>query len=110
MGDIFDISMALVPLWANGLVVLVTVCIIGGGAHLLVDSAARIAKRLGISELVIGLTVVALGTSAPEFAVTLIAAFKGQGDISVGNIVDSKIRGPQAALPAGLEQGLCARG
>lgn len=91
MGDIFDISMAGVPVWANGLVVLVTVCIIGSGAHILVDSAARIAKRLGISELVIGLTVVALGTSAPEFAVTLIAAFKGQGDISVGNIVGSNI-------------------
>lgn len=91
MGDIFDISMEGVPVWANGLVVLVTIGWIGGGAHLLVDSAARIAKRLGISELVIGLTVVALGTSAPEFAVTLIAAFKGQGDISVGNIVGSNI-------------------
>ena len=91
MGDVFDISMELVPVWANGLVVLVTIGIIGGGAHLLVDSAARTAKRLGISELVIGLTVVAMGTSAPEFAVTLIAAFKGQGDISVGNIVGSNI-------------------
>ena len=110
MGDVFDIGMERVPVWADGLVVLVTICVVGTGAHLLVDSATRIAKRLGISELVIGLTVVALGTSAPEFAVTLIAAFKGQGDISVGNIVDSKIRGPQAALPAGLEQGLCARG
>ncbi len=91
MGDVFDISMERVPVWANGLAVLVTICIVGGGAHLLVDSATRIAKRLGISELVIGLTVVALGTSAPEFAVTLIAAFKGQGDISVGNIVGSNI-------------------
>ena len=91
MGDVFDISMERVPVWANGLVVLATICIVGGGAHLLVDSATRIAKRLGISELVIGLTVVALGTSAPEFAVTLIAAFKGQGDISVGNIVGSNI-------------------
>ncbi len=83
MGDVFDINMEGVPVWANGLVVLTTICIVGSGAHLLVDSAARIAKRLGVSELVIGLTVVALGTSAPEFAVTLIAAFKGQGDISV---------------------------
>ena len=92
MGDVFDISgMEQMPLWANGLTVLVTICIVGGGAHILVDAAARIAKRLGISELVIGLTVVALGTSAPEFAVTLIAAFQGQGDISVGNIVGSNI-------------------
>lgn len=91
MGDIFDISIERVPVWVNSPVVLVTICIVGSGAHLLVDSAARIAKRLGISELVIGLTVVAFGTSAPEFAVTLIAAFKGQGDISVGNIVGSNI-------------------
>ena len=46
---------------------------------------------MGISQLVIGLTVVAFGTSAPEFAVTLIAAFNGQGDISVANIVGSNI-------------------
>jgi len=91
MVNVVDISMERVPVWANGLVVLVTICIVGIGAHLLVDSATRIAKRLGISELVIGLTVVAMGTSAPEFAVTLIAAFKGQGDISVGNIVGSNI-------------------
>ena len=79
------------PIWGNALVILGTILLIGKGAHWVVESAARLAKRLGISELVIGLTVVALGTSAPEFAVTLIAAFKGQGDISVGNIVGSNI-------------------
>lgn len=79
------------PVWLNTLVVLGTIVAIGKGAHWVVDSAGRLAARLGISELVIGLTVVALGTSAPEFAVTLIAAFKGQGDISVGNIVGSNI-------------------
>jgi len=61
------------------------------GASWLVDSAARLAKRLGISELVIGLTVVAFGTSAPEFAVTIAAALGGNPDISVGNIVGSNI-------------------
>jgi cation:H+ antiporter len=79
------------PLFANGLIVLATIVVVGLGAHWVVESAARIARRLGISELIIGLTVVALGTSAPEFAVTLIAAFKGHGDISVGNIVGSNI-------------------
>jgi len=79
------------PLYANGLVVLATIALIGFGASWFVDAAARIAKRLGISELVIGLTVVALGTSAPEFAVTLVAAFEGHGNISVGNIVGSNI-------------------
>ena len=80
-----------IPIWGNGLLILATIILIGKGAHWVVESAAHIAKRLGVSELVIGLTVVALGTSAPEFAVTLIAAFKGQGDISVGNIVGSNI-------------------
>jgi len=79
------------PLWVNGLIVLATVVGIGLGANLVVEAAARIARQLGISDLIIGLTVVALGTSAPEFAVTLTAAFRGQGDISVGNIVGSNI-------------------
>jgi cation:H+ antiporter len=61
------------------------------GAVWVVESASRIAKKLGVSELVIGLTVVAFGTSAPEFAVTLTAALKGQADISVGNVVGSNI-------------------
>ena len=79
------------PLWVNGLIIAFTIALVGLGAHWVVESAARVAKRLGISELVIGLTIVAFGTSAPEFAVTLIAASKGQGDISVGNIVGSNI-------------------
>jgi len=61
------------------------------GAVWVVDSASRIAQRLGVSELVIGLTIVAFGTSAPEFAVTITAAIKGQADISVGNVVGSNI-------------------
>lgn len=61
------------------------------GAAWLVDSAARIAKRIGISQLVIGLTIVAFGTSAPEFAATITAAIKGHPDISVGNIIGSNI-------------------
>ena len=79
------------PLWAHAVIVLVTVGIIALGAHWVVESSARMAARLGVSELVIGLTVVAFGTSAPEFAVTLLAAFRNQGDISVGNIVGSNI-------------------
>lgn len=74
-------------------IIIILVCIValGRGATWLVDSAVEIAKRFGISELVIGLTIVAFGTSAPEFAVTILAAFKGIGDISVGNIVGSNI-------------------
>lgn len=61
------------------------------GANGLVDSATRLAKRLGLSDLVIGLTIVAIGTSAPEFAVTLTAAIDGKSAVSLGNIVGSNI-------------------
>ena len=59
------------------------------GALLVVDSASRIALKLGMSELVIGLTVVAFGTSAPEFAVTISAAIRGHESMSVANVVGS---------------------
>ena len=72
-------------------IVLVCVGVIAKGAAWLVDSASKIAKRFGISELVIGLTILALGTSAPEFAVSILAALKGVGNIAIGNIVGSNI-------------------
>jgi cation:H+ antiporter len=61
------------------------------GAELLVKGASRVAGALGISPLVIGLTVVAFGTSAPEFAVTAGAAWTGQADLALGNVVGSNI-------------------
>ena len=61
------------------------------GAEGLVRGSSSIALRLGISPLLIGLTVVAFGTSAPELVVSLKAALMGQGDISVGNVVGSNI-------------------
>jgi cation:H+ antiporter len=61
------------------------------GARLLVDAAVRLARRLGLAELTIGLTIVAAGTSAPELVVTADAAVAGLGDIAVGNIVGSNI-------------------
>ena len=61
------------------------------GADWLVESASEIAHSFKISDLVIGLTVVAFGTSAPEFAVTIRAALAGQTDISIGNVVGSNI-------------------
>ncbi|QSG13302.1 Ca2+/Na+ antiporter [Halapricum desulfuricans] len=67
---------------------------IGGlwiGARLLVEGASALAARLGVSRLVVGLTVVAFGTSMPEFAVTAEAALAGQGDIAVGNVVGSNV-------------------
>ncbi len=83
---------------AAGLVLLVL------GARWLVDGAVGFAAALGISELVIGLTIVALGTSAPEVATSIIAAVRGERDIAVGNVVGSNIAnilgvlGPTALL------------
>ena len=61
------------------------------GSNWLVDSAVVIARALGVSELVIGLTIVAAGTSLPEVATSVIAALKGESDIAVGNAVGSNI-------------------
>lgn len=75
----------------NFLLLGVSIALLWVGSDKLVESASRIAQQLGVSELMIGLTVVAFGTSAPEFAVTLTAAVKGLSSISVGNIVGSNI-------------------
>ena len=61
------------------------------GADWLVDGSSVLAKRMGISSLVIGLTVVAFGTSMPELVVNLTSALAGQGDVAFGNIVGSNI-------------------
>ncbi len=75
----------------NLLLLFVAIAFLWIGSDKLVASASRIAETIGVSELVIGLTIVAFGTSAPEFAVTLTAALKGYASISVGNIVGSNI-------------------
>jgi cation:H+ antiporter len=61
------------------------------GAELMVRGASRLAIAVGISPLVVGLTVVAFGTSAPELAVTVGSAYTGQADVAVGNVVGSNI-------------------
>ncbi len=73
------------------------VLLIGGlllilvGANALTDGAASIAKRFHISSLVIGLTIVAFGTSAPELTVSVVSALKGSADMAIGNVVGSNI-------------------
>ena len=69
----------------GGLVLLVI------GAELLVSGASKVAAILGISPLIIGLTVVAYGTSAPEMSVSIMSGFSGRADIAVGNVVGSNI-------------------
>ncbi|MDP3585721.1 MAG: calcium/sodium antiporter [Thiobacillus sp.] len=70
------------------------------GADWLVGAAVVFAKHFGVSDLVIGLTVVAVGTSMPEIATSLIAALRGQRDIAVGNVVGSNIFNLLAVLGA----------
>jgi len=61
------------------------------GANYLVDGSSSIAKRFGISEFVIGLTIVGIGTSSPEMVVSFMSAIKGNADMAIGNIVGSNI-------------------
>ncbi|MBE9140646.1 calcium/sodium antiporter [Nodosilinea sp. LEGE 07088] len=70
---------------AVGLVTLVT------GSRVFISGAVSIAESLGVSQLVIGLTIVAAGTSLPELATSAVATFRGEGDIAVGNVVGSNI-------------------
>jgi cation:H+ antiporter len=73
------------------ILVVLSILMLWKGADWLVDSAAEIAHSFKVSDLIIGLTVVAFGTSAPEFAVTISAAFTNQTDISIGNVIGSNI-------------------
>lgn len=70
---------------------LVGLALIVFGADWLVDGASAVARKAGISEFVIGLTIVGFGTSCPELVVSLTGAFQGNADISVGNVVGSNI-------------------
>ncbi len=70
------------------------------GGHWLVESAVSLARGLGVSELVIALTVVAGGTSLPELATSVVASLRGERDIAVGNVVGSNIFNLLAVLGA----------
>lgn len=75
----------------NGALVIVGLGLLIWGSRLFVQGASDLARTFGLSELVIGLTIVALGTSLPEVAASLMAAFKGERDLAVGNVVGSNI-------------------
>ncbi len=68
------------------------IVLMAAGSWLLVGGAANIAQKLGVSNLVIGATVVALGTSMPEFFAVIISAIQGKSDIGIGNIAGSNIQ------------------
>jgi cation:H+ antiporter len=80
----------------NNMSAAIPACLVGGGviwlgAILLVDGSTNIAETYGVSEAVIGLTIVALGTSLPELAVTVVAGLRGQGGVAVGNVLGSNV-------------------
>jgi cation:H+ antiporter len=74
----------------SGLFVVGLTALIGGG-HLFVTGAAAIAEDLGVTERVVGLTVVAFGTSVPELAASLVAALRGHSELAIGNVVGSNL-------------------
>ena len=87
------------------LLMLVGFILLVGGAKFFVDGATAIARRLKVSDMVIGLTVVSFGTGAPEFVVSVMASASGKTEISVGNILGSNIMNVQLVL--GLAAIIC---
>ena len=77
--------------WKDILLISLGIAGLTGGSHLLVKGAVEIATYFGVSELIIGLTIVSVGTSLPEVATSVMAAIKGERDIAVGNVVGSNI-------------------
>lgn len=75
----------------NILILIAGLVLILGGANFLTDGSSAVARRMGISDLVIGLTVVAFGTSTPELAISVVSAVNGSTEIAIGNIVGSNI-------------------
>lgn len=73
------------------LLFLVGLALIVGGGTLLVDGAIKIAEQLGVSDAVIGLTIVAVGTSFPELVTSAVAAYRKEGDIALGNVLGSNV-------------------
>lgn len=78
-------------MWLSLLLLIVGIVLILFGADKLTDGATGLARRFNVTELVIGLTVVAFGTSLPEFVTSFMSTLKGSSDISIGNIVGSNI-------------------
>lgn len=80
-----------VPVWKSLLLILIGLACIVVGGQLVVENAKSIAAAFGMSETLIGLTVVALGTSLPELVTSIVAAHKGENGMAVGNVIGSNI-------------------
>ncbi len=82
---------AKVPTWQNLLLLVGGLILLVLGSRFLVDSAVEIARAFGVNEAVIGLTIIAAGTSLPEVVTSIVATIRGERDIAVGNVVGSNI-------------------
>ena len=90
-GDEQVLNLRPMPIWQMiGLLLLGMACLIGG-SDLFVIGAKSVAKTLGVSDAVIGLTIVACGTSLPELATSIVAARKGRSAIAIGNVIGSNV-------------------
>lgn len=78
-------------MWVSFILLIVGLVLILLGADALVNGASAVARKYGISEFVVGLTIVGIGTSAPELIVSAISAINGSSDIAIGNVVGSNI-------------------
>lgn len=77
--------------WLSVFFVVLGLALLVIGSNIFVDSASRVAYALGLSEAVVGLTIVAGGTSLPELATSVVAARKGQSAIAIGNVIGSNV-------------------
>ena len=77
--------------WLSVLYFVLGLAMLVGGGSLVVDNAVTIARQYGLSEKIIGLTILAAGTSLPELATSAVAAYRKQADIAIGNVVGSCI-------------------
>lgn len=93
LDELPDMTMVIAALWFLAALVVLLV-----SSHLVVEGAREVALRFGVSEFVVGLTVVAVGTSLPELSVTVTAVLRGHADMAIGNVVGSNILNILAVL------------
>lgn len=81
----------ILPWWKSAIFIVVGIVLIIFGGNFVVDGASYVAAKLGMSETLIGMTIVALGTSLPELVTSVVAAKKGESDLAIGNVIGSNI-------------------
>lgn len=91
MTDLLLLSLAPAQTWLQVVLLIIGIVVVLKGADFLTGGAVGLAQRMGVPQIVIGLTIVAIGTSMPEFFVSLMSAINGTPDLAVGNIVGSNI-------------------